>query len=317
MSNEEVRSVDVDAVQDQNPDEVSLVKTDSTANQALDHYKNTVNQARKALLVKLDALRIRTKNEDEEKIISNLIKKMNPTRKGRADNVDRGWAVPTIRVVQRVTKEKPEGSSEGDLYTTQGIVLPQPFKFTPLYIYTTNRMFVEGSNAPECFSPDAKMGHKYGMCANCVQLPMGLNKTGKVTDCDNGLNFIVFNPETGLYILEFFKTNRRIGAKLDMKAGDIPWSRWFLLKSKMQSDKSHEWYTMNVVPTSEETSDDIAEMADYLCDFIGEEREAFLSRFYAAGDPEEALNSVEEPSHIIDADSGSEPSNPDFSSGAL
>jgi hypothetical protein len=277
--------------------ETSLVTTEKTEEKTIDAYQSVFIPARETMLNKLDELK-NSLSEKEAQLISKLIKSANPQKKGR-EEMDNQWVIPTIRVIQSVTKEKPEGAEPGNLCTTTGSILTPPFKFTPLYIYRSNRMFAEGSagNAPVCVAPDAKVGRPLKECARCPHYPLGLNATGTVTQCDNGLCFIVLSQDMKLYRIDFFKTSRKAGTKLDQLASDSDsiWDKWFSLKSQIQmSQGGREWFIFKVVATNDETPQHVRDAADIIYDLIHVQRKLYLEQHYRAltqdGDALDAVN---------------------------
>jgi hypothetical protein len=263
--------------------------------------------------------------EDEKDLtrIRNLIGSANPTKKGR-EEMDAKWAMPSIRIAQGVTKEKPDTAKLGDLFDTNGYVHPQPLKVAPLYVYGANRMFPsKGAKAPICFAPDAKLGSTFGSCNNCKHFPIGLNSTGDITDCDNGVCFMVMSEDLVLYRIEFYRTSRKAGLKFDSLANaskDAYWDRWFNVTSDKQTSDSNEWYIFKVGVSGEDTPAHVRQICDALYDMIRHNREVEIKKHYnrvLGGD--KALEDVKETGSIDDdgdAGAGGD-DNPDLSRGTI
>lgn len=287
-----------------------------------DAYQEIFVPARDKMVKSLNELAEGTTDADAKNLLVSLAKSANPKKKGR-EEMEARWIIPTVRIVHGVTKEKPDGAEPGDLYTTSGFILKQPFKVTPLYIYEQNRMFPDGGGkAPVCFAPDAKYGRPFGKCAECANLPMTKNATRTPTDCDNGICFIVLSQDMKLYRLEFFKTSNKAGLKLDQlaSASDAIWDRWFSIKTQLQSSSGNEWHIFRVSASGEDTPEYVRDAADILYDLIHAERTVYLKQHYAmaeAGD--QAAASVKENVDmdslgLSDDDSGD---NPDLSDGGI
>jgi len=287
-----------------------------------DDYHKIFVPARDKMVKSLTTLADSTTDAEAKKLISSLAKSANPKKKGREEMESR-WIIPTVRIVHGVTKEKPDGAEPGDLYTTSGFILQQPFKVTPLYIYEQNRMFPDGGGkAPVCFAPDAKYGRPFGKCSECANYPMTKNATRTPTDCDNGICFIVLSQDMKLYRLEFFKTSNKAGLKLDQLASatDNIWDRWFSIKTQLQSSSGNEWHIFRVSAANEETPEYVRDAADILYDLIHAERTVYLNQHYAmaeAGDQAAASvkENVDMDSLGLGDDDGGD--NPDLSDGGI
>jgi hypothetical protein len=126
----------------------------------------------------------------ERERIKALVEQANPVREGMEEVVTT-WTVPRISIAQPTTQSaaKPESAKQGAMYTTAGALLDSSFQFIPLHFNLEHIMFKQGEKAPECFSPDAKLGQPYGVCQKCPHLPFGQQNGGrgeqKKTDCQN------------------------------------------------------------------------------------------------------------------------------------
>lgn len=263
--------------------------------------------------------------EDETVLthIRDLIGSANPVKKGR-EEMDAKWEMPSIRIAQGVTKEKPDTAKLGDLFDTNGYIHPQPLKVVPLYVHGANRMFPsKGAKAPICWSPDAKLGSTFGACNKCKNYPIGLNATGDITDCDNGVCFVVMSEALMLYKVEFYRTSRKAGLKFDSLANaskEAYWDRWFHLSSDKQTSDSNEWYIFKVGVAGDDTPPHVRKICDALYDMIRHNREVEIKKHYdrvLKGD--KALEDVKETGSIDDGEGGTPAGddNPDLSSGSI
>ncbi|MAG64389.1 MAG: hypothetical protein CMK74_00715 [Pseudomonadales bacterium] len=224
-------------------------------------------------------------DEAAEQQIMALQQALAPTVKGR-EEMNTRWTIPTVRIIQRMTRERPPSVSDGQMVTDGGEVLDASFKFVPLYLYEQNRMFQQGEfKAPTCFAPDGKMGSAFGACDSCPQLPMGKNTTGKMTDCDNGVCMVVMGQNLRLYRLEFYRTSKKAGLRVDQlvaRQGNL-WSAWFALTTKSISNPAKgDYYIFQVAPAEEDVPLHLQDAADALCDLITTERQAYLEIHYAS-----------------------------------
>ena len=290
----------------------------------LDEYRQVFAPARDAMIAKLEALSA-SLTDAPKAAVEQLIKSANPHRKGREEMESR-WLIPTIRLVQGMTKEKPDKAVPGDLFTTSGYILPQPFKVTPLYTFQANRMFPEsgggGNKAPVCFAPDAKYGKPFGECLRCANLPLGQNAAGAITDCDNGLCFVVLSEDLKLYRMEFFKTSRKAGVRMDQlsAACDNIWERWFTIKTQTQTGGGNEWSVFRVAAAGEDTPPHIRAAADILYDLIHAERKVFLKLYYdsiARGDAAAAGVNEQVDLNAMGMNTEAGGDNPDLSDGGI
>ncbi len=241
------------------------------------------------------------KADDEEKVgLQRLIKSANPMVKGR-EEMAQNWNIPTVRVVYGTNKDpsKPASAQVGDMYATSGRLLKPPFKFTPLYIFEANRMFQEGQNAPLCWSPDAKLGTMFGWCKDCAHQPLGKNKSGERTDCNNGVCMIVLAEDWRIHRLEFFKTSRKAGTSIDrlVQSQDFLWERWFEMVTQQVSSGGYEYYVFKTMPQGDDVAPIQVQASDSLYDLIKTERDAFLEKHYEqalSGEDDTKTTSVDE-----------------------
>lgn len=245
-------------------------------------YLQLFTAAQVTCVDKLNALL--AKADDEDQIgLQRLMKSAKPVVKGREEMAQQ-WNIPTVRVVYGTTKDpsKPANAKVGDMYATNGRIIPSPLVFTPLYIFETNRMFQDGQNAPTCWSPDAKLGTMFGPCNRCVNQPMGKNATGEKTECNNGVSMIAMSQDWKLYRLEFFKTSRKAGASVDrlVQSQDFLWERWFELTTQFVSSGGYEYYIFKTAAHGEDVGPIAVQAADALYDLIKTERDAFLEKHY-------------------------------------
>jgi len=244
-----------------------------------DPYTQAIMDAKNTLMAQLQSLKGRLTEENELADITRLIKTLDPRKRGR-EEVSAPWTIPVVRIVHGMTKEKPEGSNIGDIYTSNGTVLPRPVKFAPLYMFEMNRMFEEGGfGAPVCVAPDAKLGNQFGQCAKCDNLPMGKNATWTRTDCDNGLCFLVLSDTLKVYRLEFFKTSKKAGERIIKQTDETDeiWDRWLSLDTiEIRSQDRPAYHVFKVSPSNLEVPHHISQMAEHLYDMINAERQAFL-----------------------------------------
>jgi hypothetical protein len=249
----------------------------------VDPYMIALAEAKDGLVTSLTKLHDGLKaDSDEQKQIARLLKTVNPVKRGR-EEVSTRWTIPVIRLVQNMTREKPDNCKPGDFYTSSGSKVEQPFRFAPLYMFEMNRMFPsDGMKGPVCVSPDAKLGTMFGLCNKCANLPFTKNTSGNFTDCDSGLCFLVLGSNMRLYRLEFFKTSKKTGTKiiqLTDEADDI-WDRMLSLNSEQIRGDKGNFFVFRVSASGEEEPDHIREAAVALYDMINIERKAYLKRHW-------------------------------------
>ena len=245
-------------------------------------YLQLFLSAQASCIQKLNEL-VSKADDDDQMGLQRLMRSAKPVVKGR-EEMAQNWNIPTIRVVYGTTKDpsKPASAKVGEMYATNGRSIKAPFKFTPLYIYESNRNFQEGQNAPICWSPDAKLGTMFGYCTKCAHQPLGKNPAGERTDCNNGVCMIVMSEDWKLYRLEFFKTSRKAGASVDrlVQSQDFLWERWFEMSTQQVSSSGYEYFVFKTAPQGEDVPPVQVKACDILYDMIKIERDAFLERHY-------------------------------------
>ena len=287
MAKKDPKANTVDEKAEETPqDEAALVPREQQS-----RYLQLFTTAQEHCVEQLNTLM--TKANDEEQVgLQRLLKSANPVVRGR-EEMAQNWNIPTIRVVYGTTKDpsKPASAKVGDMYATNGRLIKPPFKFTPLYIYESNRMFQEGQNAPLCWSPDAKLGTMFGWCNKCTHQPLGKNASGERTDCNNGICMIAMSEAWQLYRLEFFKTSRKAGTSVDrlVQSQSFLWERWFEMHTQQVSSGGYEYFVFKTAPQGDDVPDVQVKACDVLYNLIKTERDAFLETHY-----EKALSADDE-----------------------
>lgn len=244
-------------------------------------YALILATAKNKLQTVLEELQGRLVRPEEQQDIARLIAQATPNTQG-VEEMDERWSIPVVRVVQGMTREKPDNARVGDLYTTAGDVLKGGAELTPLYIYETNRMFPQDNKGPVCFAPDAKLGSLFGYCRQCPNQPLGKNATGQATDCDNGICAIVLSADMKLYRMEFYRTSKKAGRQLFTYAKQSPaiWHKWFNLSTVQQKNDKGEFFVLKIVATGKETPAHIREASAALYTMISTERKAYIKTHY-------------------------------------
>lgn len=248
-----------------------------------DAYMEAFTAAKDTAMNQLQAIAAKYTGAEQEQIQS-LLRSVNPMKEG-LEEMAKGFVVPTVWILQAVSKQRPEGCQNGDLYTSFGSKVDKPFRFVPLYGFEMNRMFPQDGTLgrPVCIAFDAKLGTMFGDCSKCQYLPMGKNNTGQKTDCDNVLTYIVLAQNLRLYKLEFAKSSRKAGSRVNQLAseGDAIWDRWLSLETSVQrSDKGPDYHIFAVSSANQPTPSHIRESAAALYQMLRGERQAFLKQHW-------------------------------------
>jgi hypothetical protein len=292
----------------------------TTDDQTLDPYLAKVLAAKDNLITSLTTLHDNLKDEAKADL-ARLLKSVNPVKRGREETSQR-WTIPIVRMVQKMTQDPPDNCKPGDLYTSAGSKVEAPMKFAPLYFYEVNRMFpADGMKGPVCVAPDAKLGTMFGLCANCPNLPLGKNPTGKNTDCDNGVCIIVLAENMRLYRLEFFRTSKKTGNRISQLTDECDeiWDRFLNLNTEQIKGDKGVFYVFRVSASGQDTPNHLRDAAEALYDMIRAERQASLKQHWdAVLRGGQQMSAVDE---AVDLDSmeisGDGDDNPDLSDGGL
>ena len=285
------------------PAETSETTSETALVPGENKYLQLFVEAQEQCIAKLRTLHDKAEDDDQAGL-QRLMKSAQPVVKGR-EEMAQNWNIPTVRVVYGTTKDpsKPAAAKTGDMYTTDGRIVKQPFQFTPLYIYESNRNFQDGQNAPVCWSPDAKLGTMFGPCNTCPHQPMGKNPTGEKTDCNNGVCMVVMAANWKVYRLEFFKTSRKAGASIDrlVQTQDALWDRWFVMTTQQVSSNGYEYFVFKTAPHGEDLALVQNQACEILYRLIKTERDAFLERHYDQTNTPTSQSSVVDESIDTDA----------------
>jgi hypothetical protein len=246
-----------------------------------DGYTTALTTAKNALVLALDKISAELTDDKEKEDIAKIQESATPSTRG-VEEIDETWSIPNIRVVQGMTREKPDNARVGDLFTTAGEVMQAPVRFTPLYMYEQNRMFPAEGKGPVCFAPDAKLGTLFGLCKQCVNLPLGKNASGQSTDCDNGICALVLTSDMQIYRIEFYRTSKKAGRQLftyAKQSRDI-WHKWYSLNTSQVSNERGEYYIMKTSASGEVTEHHVRAASEALFGMIQSERKAFLKQHW-------------------------------------
>lgn len=257
--------------------ETSLVKVSEVS--------MSVAEAKETALTVIRGLLDKYQGVEREQLLQ-LLDSINPDKEG-LEEMDAGFVTPVIRIVHGTTREPPAGSVRGDLFTNFGSKLPKPFKCIPLYGFRMNRMYPSKEEAlgrPVCIAPDAVFGRPFGECIKCDDLPLNLNSTGRPTNCDNVIVFLVMSEQFRAYRIEFAKTSRSAGQKLSQlirESGKI-WDRWVnITTSETKGDKAN-YHVFSVSCDGVDTPTHLREACAAFMKFITIDRRVFLRQHYAS-----------------------------------
>jgi hypothetical protein len=224
----------------------------------------------------------------ERERIKALVEQANPVREGMEEVVTT-WTVPRISIAQPTTQSaaKPESAKQGAMYTTAGALLDSSFQFIPLHFNLEHIMFKQGEKAPECFSPDAKLGQPYGVCQKCPHLPFGQQNGGrgeqKKTDCQNQIVVAMLSYDlTQIYLCQFGKTSRGAGSALMSLAKVHPfaWKQSYLLSTEKKTGDLGVYFIYKIEPTGKDNPASVIKIAEAFSRLFSANRKRFLGDYY-------------------------------------
>lgn len=186
-------------------------------------------------------------------LAKHLAAMMDPNKLGFEEMGGARWTPENVRVHQGLTRNAPGNSKPGGLFTTGGDVLPQPFRFVPVYMNHTRAKFGENKELPECRSDDGKVSISGDICEKC---PDGSWQDGAMPACAKGISVLVFSEDfKHLYLLNFSKTSYKAGAALYKQASQCiyPWERIYELNTEMSGEGSKKYYVFTEKPSGVKT----------------------------------------------------------------
>ena len=198
---------------------------------ALKKYEDLEMASERALAKLKDLATGATLTEAVRAQVQALVGRVNPNMKGLSEDVVVDWQLPEILVAQPTSTfgdsrptEGPGAIGNGALVVIAGrksilATLNRPFKFRVLFEYSSNIKFIQGEKAPQCQSPDAKLGSPQGECSKCPDLPMGRQPGSwddqKHSECAYNLCYVVIDSEfSNVYEIKFSKTSLKAGKAL-------------------------------------------------------------------------------------------------------
>jgi hypothetical protein len=249
-----------------------------------DPYLVALTEAKEGATTVLTDIVDRHKDDpDAVAMLERIMATINPKRRG-LEEAQAQIQTPVLRMVQGTTRNKPDGAVPGNFFTSSGALVQAPFEFVPLYMFEANRMFpADQQAAPVCFAPDARLGHRFGLCDKCIQLPFGKNKGGDFTDCDNGwVAMVLAKHNLKLYQLEFFRTSRKAGNQIIGLADEVDdlWDRWMTLSSKEEKNDKGVFYSFKASGQAEDTPAHFREACVALYDMVRSARATYLEKHW-------------------------------------
>lgn len=211
--------------------------------------------------------------------VVNLMEGMNPNQAG-LEEMEGGWTPPIIKMRQPMSSDAPKTVEMGGLYTDDGEVLPNPFRFVPLYMHPAHVKFTEGESTPDCRSEDGIMSIFGKLCKDCEDEPW---KHGEATDCNKFRYTYVFDTDfKRIYKLQLGKTSYRTGSKL-LKwmrgSGKHVYSKIYSLTTKEVERKGGGvYYVFDIDATGDKIEDpNLLEIGHVLSTKIKKAREDYLA----------------------------------------
>lgn len=173
--------------------------------------------------------------------------------------------VVDVRIKTGQSQSAPQEAMPGALYTSNGTVLPTPFKAT-IILVTKGRLKWPDDEAaervPECKSLDRHTGSKYGSCATCDFKPWN---AGKPTGCNDNVSMYLLDADyTGLYRVQFQKTSLSAGNKLAKAVEDSLERPWVSIGTSQQQKGSRSWHIYTGAVTGDVVDADTEELCQVL-----------------------------------------------------
>lgn len=223
-------------------------------------------------------------------VVRNLAALSAPDRPG-LEEMTGSWNVPRINIAQPTTQSeaKPESAKNGDLYTTEGILLERPWGGIPLHFSEENINFPKGGGKnPVCQSPDAKLGSPYGECLKCPHLPFGKQNGGRgdqvQTDCYSNIVVVMLAVDLSqVYKVQFGKTSRKAGAALLALARQqtMVWKQSYVLNTEKKTGDLGMYWIYKVEPTGKDNDANVVRLCEKLYGLWNAERRRFLADWYS------------------------------------
>lgn len=199
--------------------------------------------------------RIETLDEDAQEKLANMIKRMNPEKKGVIS--DNARPIYTdLRLFQGVGNDenRPDTAIPGQFYLTTKENVGKEFIGTVICVWEGRSMWGDredgGNKTPICQSLDRNVGNYYGDCDTCPQRPW---KDGKKPEhCHNEVSaFMLSKDLKDIVRIRFQRTSEPAGNRLlqYMKRSQNPWSRWYKITAEAvtsKNDSSYRYYVMKV-----------------------------------------------------------------------
>lgn len=217
-----------------------------------------------------------------------IVDQARPDKPGM-EEMDTTWALARLSIAQPTSQasSKPDNAKAGDIFTSGGQIVERPFGFIPVFFHYENIMFKQGEKAPECYSPDAKVGSPYGTCLACPNLPFGLQNGGrgdqKPTECQNNIVVVAVAFDMSQVVkIQFGKTSRGAGSALLSlaKANPFPWKQSYLLETEKRTGEFTYW-VYKTSPTGKDNDAAQIKIAKALNELFTASRQKALFDFYS------------------------------------
>jgi hypothetical protein len=215
-----------------------------------------------------------------------LVERMGQKIEGIGDE-SKGWRAPSSRVVQPSSDRSklPKNAGIGTILIDDRVE-QQPLKTIPLRMWDSRQLWSPDKDDAKilCYSPNGKVGSKYGICASCQfgKFDVETNRSA----CNKGKTFINIKADlSDVFMTTFYKTNYKNGtswSKLMTKAGVAPFKRVYEMKTETSKEyKNVESLLVNVPDKTSEaiTPDEYIPFLEALFLKITEDREQHLKNF--------------------------------------
>ncbi len=257
------------------PQTTSLVTAVEGTDLFLDRYLDRIRTVEKDIPTNAQMKSvIRSLPEEHQEAVAALLRRTSGMKKGvyasneRPDHTE-------LRLYQGTGADpnRPETAIPGQFYLNSKENVGKVFEGTIISIWDGRTMWPDrdagGAKMPVCTSMDRRVGHRFGDCKDCLNLPWRDGKKDQMCG-DDVVALMLPRNLSDIVLVRFARTSEPAGRQLMRFArkGLVPWERWYRLTSEehKNTERSYRWFTIEMnVNEEEDVSEDLYDFCEMLC----------------------------------------------------
>lgn len=203
------------------------------------------------------------------------------------DPSDWSWRPDVVKIMTPTTTDEsaPTDAETGDLWSSGNVIWSRkndgedkPFRFIPIYQWTSHAMFTDNQKGPVCKSPNAVTAVNGLSCSGCPHEPWkGSEKIkpgSQQTACAATLSFLVISEELdAFYVLNFRGSSTPAGKNILYNTKRALWDKVYTLGTTDRKTSTKTWQMYECRPTSDSPDRAVQKFCRYVYDIRAAEQD--------------------------------------------